>query len=284
LKMTAVLIILPAALCGPVNNFSESKNEVAFIMLRTPLMAGNWKMHTAAADARALARAIREGAAGVDNVDVVICPPFTSLAAVAEILAGSPIKLGAQNVFYEEKGAFTGEVSPPMLTALGVEYVIVGHSERRQYFHETDAVINKKVRAARRGGLKPILCVGEKLEERETGDGWKDLVRRQVLAGLDGIEADNAAGVTVAYEPVWAIGTGRTATPETAAEAHALIRDAISDAYGAGAAEALRILYGGSVKPANVKELMAEPDIDGALVGGASLKAETFVPIIRFAE
>ena len=253
-------------------------------MLRTLLIAGNWKMHGAVDDARALARAIREGAAAVDDVDVVICPPFTSLAAVAEVLAGSAIKLGAQNVFYEEEGAFTGEVSPPMLTALGVEYVIVGHSERRQYFHEKDAVINKKVRAALREGLKPIFCVGEKLEEREAGDGWKDLVRRQVLTGLDGVEGDEVNGITVAYERVWAIGTGRTATPKVAGAAHALIRDAISGAYGSGAAEALRILYGGSVKPDNVKELMAEPDIDGALVGGASLKAETFVPIIRFRE
>ncbi len=284
MKMTAVLIILPAALGETLGNFPGIKNEVTFIMLRTPLVAGNWKMYGAVDDARKLARAIREGAAGVNDVDIVVCPPFTSLAAVAEVLTGSLIKLGAQDVFYEEEGAFTGEVSPPMLTALGVAYVIVGHSERRQYFHETDAVINKKVRAALRAGLKPILCVGEKLEEREAGAGWKDLVRRQILAGLDGVEAGDAAGVAVAYEPVWAIGTGRTATPKIAAEAHALIRDAISGAYGPGAAQALRILYGGSVKPDNVKELMAEPDIDGALVGGASLKAETFVPIMRFAE
>ncbi|HUV87972.1 MAG TPA: triose-phosphate isomerase [bacterium] len=251
-------------------------------MVRKPFIAGNWKMHTTAEEARRLARTVRDGAAGVEDVDVLLCPPFTSLAAAAEELAGSAVKLGAQNVFYEETGAFTGEVSPPMLTALGVEYVIVGHSERRQYFHETDDIVNKKARAALQDGLKPILCVGEKLEEREAGDGWKDLIRGQVIAGLNDVEADAVAAVTLAYEPVWAIGTGRTATPAVAGEAHTLIREAIREAFGAGAAETVRILYGGSVKPDNAAELMAEPDIDGALVGGASLKAETFVPIIKF--
>ncbi len=253
-------------------------------MSREHLIAGNWKMHTSAEEARRLAAAIRDGAAGAEGVDVVLCPPFTSLPAAAQELAGSPIKLGAQNVFYEEAGAFTGEVSPPMLKALGVEYVIVGHSERRQYFGETDEVVNKKVRAALRGNLKPILCVGEKLEERERGEGWKELVRGQVIAGLDGVGEDGVAAVTVAYEPIWAIGTGKTATPEIANEAHALIREALAETFGANVAERLRILYGGSVKPDNVKELMAEPDVDGALVGGASLGAETFVPIIRFRE
>lgn len=239
-------------------------------------------MHTTAEDARELARAVRDGAAGVDDVEVVVCPPFTALAAVANELAASAVKLGAQDVFYEEKGAFTGEVSPPMLTALGVEYVIVGHSERRQYFHETDDVVNKKVRAALAHGLKPVICVGEKLEEREAGDGWKDLVRGQLEAALNGVDVAHAAKGAVAYEPVWAIGTGLTATPAVAGEAHALIRETITETFGAGAAEAVRILYGGSVKPDNAAELMAEPDIDGALVGGASLKAESFVAIINF--
>ena len=266
----------------PVYDLRDYRNEVTFIMVRKPFIAGNWKMHTTAEEARQLARAVRDGVVGVENVDVLLCPPFTSLAAAAEELAGSAVKLGAQNVFYEEKGAFTGEISPPMLAALGVEYVIVGHSERRQYFHDTDEVINKKVRAALRGGLQPVLCVGEKQAEREAGDGWKDLVRGQVIAGLNDVEADAVATVTLAYEPVWAIGTGLTATPAVAGEAHALIRETISEAFGAGAAEAVRILYGGSVKPDNARELMAEPDIDGALVGGASLKAETFVPIIKF--
>jgi triosephosphate isomerase len=250
-------------------------------MPRKPLIAGNWKMHTTADEARRLAASIRDAAAGSEGVDVLLCPPFTSLPAAAEELAGSPIKLGAQNVFYEDTGAFTGEVSPPMLKAWGVEYVIVGHSERRQYFGETDEVVNKKVRATLRGNLKPIVCVGEKLEEREGGEGWKELVRGQVIAGLDGIGEGDVAAVTVAYEPIWAIGTGKTATPEMANEAHALIREAVSENFGARFAEGMRILYGGSVKPDNIKELMAEPDVDGALVGGASLKAETFVPIIR---
>jgi triosephosphate isomerase len=240
-------------------------------------------MHTTAEEARELARAIRDGAAGVEDVEVLVCPPFTALAAVADELASSAVKLGAQDVFYEDKGAFTGEVSPPMLTALGVEYVILGHSERRQYFHETDDIVNKKVRAALAHGLKPIVCVGEKLEEREAGEGWKELVSSQVKAALAGVGAAHVAKAAVAYEPVWAIGTGRTATPAAAAEAHALIREVVEDAFGRETAERLRILYGGSVKPDNAKELMAEPDVDGALVGGASLEAESFVAIINFA-
>ncbi len=251
-------------------------------MPRKPLIAGNWKMHTTADEARRLAAAIRDAVAGAEGVDILLCPPFTSIPAAAGELAGSPIKLGAQNVFYEETGAFTGEVSPPMLKVWGVEYVIVGHSERRQYFGETDEVVNKKVRAALRGDLKPIVCVGEKLEERESGEGWKDIVRGQVIAGLDGVGEGGVAAVTVAYEPIWAIGTGKTATPEMANEAHSLIREAVTENFGGRFAEGMRILYGGSVKPENIKELMAEPDVDGALVGGASLKAETFVPIIRF--
>jgi triosephosphate isomerase len=241
-------------------------------------------MHTTAEEARVLARAVRDGAAGVEGVEVLVCPPFTALAAVADELAASAVKLGAQDVFYEEKGAFTGEVSPPMLTASGVEYVIVGHSERRRYFRETDDIVNKKAHAALAHGLKPVICVGEKLEEREAGDGWKDLVRGQVKAALDGVNVAHAAKAAVAYEPVWAIGTGRTATPAAAAEAHALIRKAVEDSFGRETAGGLRILYGGSVKPDNAAELMAEPDIDGALVGGASLKAESFVSIIRFRE
>jgi triosephosphate isomerase len=239
-------------------------------------------MHTTADEGRALAAAIRDGAAGAEGVDVLLCPPYTGLVALAEELSGSPVKLGAQNVFYEEKGAFTGEISPPMLVAAGVEYVLAGHSERRQFFGDTDDVVNKKVRAALAFGLKAVLCVGEKLEEREAGDGWKDLVCGQVAAGLDGVAAGEMASVTVAYEPVWAIGTGKTATPETAGEAHAIIREKLDELYGGDVAAATRILYGGSVKPDNVRDLMAQEDIDGALVGGASLKAEAFVPIIRF--
>jgi triosephosphate isomerase len=241
-------------------------------------------MHTTAEEARELARAVRDGAAGVEHVEVLVCPPFTALAAVADELAASAVKLGAQDVFYEDKGAFTGEVSPPMLTALGVEYVIVGHSERRRYFHETDDIVNKKVRAALAHGLKPIVCVGEKLAEREAGGGWKDVVRGQVKAALTRVSAAHVAKGAVAYEPVWAIGTGRTATPAAAAEAHALIREVVACTFGRETAESFRILYGGSVNPENAAELMAEPDVDGALVGGASLKAESFVAIIHFRE
>ena len=253
-------------------------------MSRTPIIAGNWKMHKTADEARELAAAVREAADGAEGVEVLVCPPFTALAAVADELAGSNVMLGAQNVFYEESGAFTGEISPPMLTALGVTHVIAGHSERRQYFGDTDEIVNKKVRAALAHGLNPILCVGETLEEREAGEGWKNLVRQQVTAGLDGVGPDDMPRVAVAYEPVWAIGTGKTATPPIAAEAHAIIRRVIVEIFGADAAANLRVLYGGSVKPDNVKDLMAEEEIDGALVGGASLKAETFAPLIRFAE
>jgi triosephosphate isomerase len=253
-------------------------------MARTPLIAGNWKMHGTADEGRKLAADVRDAAAGAQGVDVLVCPPFTALPAVAEELAGSAVMLGAQNAFYEDKGAFTGEVSPPMLASLGVRYVIVGHSERRQYFGDTNDIVNKKARAVLAHGLLPIVCVGEKLEEREGGEGWKDLVRGQLAAALDGVSDADARRVTIAYEPVWAIGTGRTATPEIAAEAHALIRNVIREKYGADVAGAIRILYGGSVKADNVKELMAQEDIDGALVGGASLKAETFAPIIRFRE
>ena len=240
-------------------------------------------MYKTALEARELAAQVRDAADGAEAVDVLICPPFTALPAVADELAGSNVMLGAQNVFYEETGAFTGEVSPPMLASLGVTHVIVGHSERRQYFGDTDEIANKKVRAALAHGLNPILCVGETLEEREAGEGWKDLVRQQVKAGLDGVGPDDIPRVTVAYEPVWAIGTGKTATPHMAAEAHAIIRKAVREEFGSEVAANLRILYGGSVKPDNVKELMAEEEIDGALVGGASLKVETFAPLIRFA-
>jgi triosephosphate isomerase len=241
-------------------------------------------MYKTADEARKLAAEVRDAADAVEGVDVLVCPPFTALPAVADELSGSNVMLGAQNVFYEENGAFTGEISPPMLTALGVTHVIVGHSERRQYFGDTDEIVNKKVRAALAQGLNPILCVGETLDEREAGEGWKDLVRRQVTAALDGVGPDDVPRVVVAYEPVWAIGTGRTATPQMAAEAHAIIRKVVGEKFGPEVATTLRILYGGSVKPDNVKELMAEAEIDGALVGGASLKAETFAPLIRFLE
>jgi triosephosphate isomerase len=240
-------------------------------------------MHKTADEARALAAKVRDAAADAEGVDVLICPPFTALPAVAAELTDSNVMLGAQNVFYEDSGAFTGEISPPMLAGLGVTHVIVGHSERRRYFGDTDEIANKKLRAALAHELNPILCVGEKLEEREAGEEWKELVKGQIMVGLDAVKPADMSRVAVAYEPVWAIGTGKTATPKIAAEAHAIIRDTIGLVFGDDVARKLRILYGGSVKPDNIKSLMAEDEIDGALVGGASLKAETFTPLINFA-
>jgi triosephosphate isomerase len=239
-------------------------------------------MYKTPAEAEALARAVIEGVAGVKDVEVVLCPPYVALATVAAATRGTAVKLGAQNCHYEKEGAFTGEVAAPMLAAAGCSYVIVGHSERRQYFGETDELINRKVRAALNAGLKPIICVGESLAHREAGEGWKELVAGQAEAALAGVPAAAMGAVVLAYEPVWAIGTGKTASPGQAAEAHALLRQRVARLYGDGVAAAGRILYGGSVKPDNVKTLMAEEDIDGALVGGASLKAETFLPLVRF--
>jgi triosephosphate isomerase len=236
------------------------------------------------AETRELAAAVAAGYRGVESVEVVVCPPFVCLAAAKEALCDAPVRLGAQNCHYEKEGAFTGEVSPPMLKAAGCEYVIIGHSERRQYFGEKSDLLNRKARAALGAGLKVIFCVGETLPQREAGDGWKKLVRDQVTEGLAGVAAADMPRVVIAYEPVWAIGTGKTATPAQAAEAHALVRFALAGVYGQNVAAATRVLYGGSVKPDNIKTLMAEDDIDGALVGGASLKAETFLPLVRFGE
>lgn len=253
-------------------------------MKRTPIIAGNWKMYKTAPEGRSLAKEVVVGTVGVRDVEVVVCPPFTALATVAEELRGSHVRLGAQNCHFEKEGAFTGEVSAVMLAALGVEYVIVGHSERRQYFGEDDTTVNKKVHAVLAAGLKPILCVGETLAQREAGEVWREVVAGQVRAALEGVDAGALTNVVIAYEPVWAIGTGKTATPTQAAEAHALIRREVGALYNGAAASTLRILYGGSVKPDNIKGLMAEPEIDGALVGGASLKAETFIPLVKFGE
>ncbi|HEY8369404.1 MAG TPA: triose-phosphate isomerase [Thermodesulfobacteriota bacterium] len=252
---------------------------------RRPLLAGNWKLHGRLAEAAALAGAVRDAVAGTSGRDVVLCPPFTAVAEVARVLAGSPIAVGGQDCFWEPKGAFTGEVSAEMLKDAGASFVIVGHSERRQYFGETDETVARKVAAARRAGLVPILCVGERLEEREAGRTL-EVVSRQVTAGLAGVSpADAEAGrLVVAYEPVWAIGTGRTATPAQAQEVHAAIRRLLAERFGAAAASAVRIQYGGSVKPDNIDALMAEPDIDGALVGGASLDAAGFARIVGFKE
>jgi len=245
--------------------------------MRTIMIAGNWKMNTILDEAVALVNEMRQGLDRIDNVDKMICPPFISLAAVRESIKRSSIKLGAQNIYFEEKGAYTGEVSPLMLADL-CEFVIIGHSERRQYFNETGEIVNKKIRAALKVGLKPILCVGEKLGENEAGR-TEEIVSGQVKASLAGI--DYPSGLIVAYEPIWAIGTGRAATGKQANETIGLIRRNIAELYGERAGQDVRILYGGSVAPANATEFISQPEIDGALVGGASLKADQFLGIAK---
>ena len=248
--------------------------------MRTPLIAGNWKMHKTLAEARELVKGIREGIEGISGVEVLICPPFQHLLPMAEAIDGSPIMLGAQNAHYEPQGAFTGEVSVPMLKDTGCTHVILGHSERRQYFAEGGPLLAKKVRAAVTGGLNAIFCVGETLEEREAGS-TQAVVERHIS---DVIRADvPAEQLIIAYEPVWAIGTGRTATPGQAQEVQAFIRSMLASTYGQATADAIRILYGGSVKPSNAADLLAQPDIDGALVGGACLVAADFAAIIKAA-
>ncbi len=249
--------------------------------MRTPFVAGNWKMNTLADTAKALAVKVRERLDGIGDVDVALCPPFVFVKDVVEAVRGSRIAVGGQNLYAKDSGAFTGEVSGPMLKSAGCSCVIIGHSERRHILGETDALINEKVEAALKAGLKPILCVGELLAERDGGKTL-DVVSRQVREGLQGVTQAQIGQITIAYEPVWAIGTGRNATPDQAQEVHALIRKLIRETY-AGAADALRIQYGGSVKPDNAKSLMSQPDVDGALVGGASLDADSFAAIVKAA-
>lgn len=238
-------------------------------------------MFTVIDEAKALVQDLKGRVQNVTNVEIVVCPPFISLQAVKDVLAGSKLGLGAQNVFWEKNGAFTGEVSAPMLKSVGCAYVIIGHSERRTYFGETDSTVNKRIFAALTEGLKPIVCVGETLEEREAGKTF-DVIKRQITGGLANLSTEQMAPVVIAYEPVWAIGTGKTATPAQAQEVHAFIRQLLKELFGQATADATRLQYGGSVKPENAAELMSQPDIDGALVGGASLKAETFEKIIKF--
>lgn len=245
--------------------------------MRTLLVAGNWKMNTTVSEAVALVARMREGLEEIASVEKVVCPPFVSLLAVREVIKGSSIKLGAQNLFFEEKGAYTGEISPTMLADL-CEFVIIGHSERRQYFGEIGEVINKKVNAALRVKLKPILCVGEGLEENEAGK-TEEVVAEQLRLALSGIVSLD--GLVIAYEPVWAIGTGRAATGDQANRTIRFIRGTIARLYGESIAQQVRVLYGGSVDAANVTEFISQPEIDGALVGGASLKANEFVSIVR---
>jgi triosephosphate isomerase len=246
-------------------------------MKRIPMIAGNWKMNTGIDEAVKLVKAMMPEINKLQGVEKVVCPPFVSLAAVKEVIKGSSVRLGAQNVFYEEKGAYTGEVAPPMLAGL-CEYVIIGHSERRQYFGETDGMVNKKMKAAIKNGLKPILCVGERLEENEAGQ-TEEVLTRQVTACADHDYFTH--GTVIAYEPVWAIGTGKAATATQANATIAFIRRLVTGQQGGDIGGSVRILYGGSVTGANIAEFMKEPDIDGALVGGASLKADDFVSITR---
>jgi triosephosphate isomerase len=248
--------------------------------MRSYFIAGNWKMHKTVAESVALAKELKDKLAGCSE-KVLVAPAFTALAAVAEVLKGSNVLLGAQNMGPEEQGAHTGEVSVLMLKDLGVKAVILGHSERRHSYLEGDELVNKKVLLALKHGLEPILCVGETLAEREAGK-LESVIGTQVKEGLKGVDAAALKSVTLAYEPVWAIGTGKTATPEDADAVHAYIRKVLAGLYGEAAAKAMCIQYGGSVKADNAAALMAKPNIDGALVGGASLKAESFVPIARF--
>ncbi len=240
-------------------------------------------MNKTVGEALELVKALKPSLSGIEGIEVAIAPPFTALYAVRQELKGSSIQLAAQNLFWEDKGAFTGEVSPLMLKEVGCQYVIIGHSERRQYFGETDETVNRKIKAAIRCDLKVIFCIGETLKEREEGRTLS-MVEKQLVEGLRGIEEEAMEKIVIAYEPVWAIGTGRTATPEQAGEVHRSIREKIEGLYSKRISEKIRIQYGGSVTPENIKALMAEPGIDGALVGGASLQAETFTRIVRFKE
>lgn len=250
--------------------------------MRTPIIAGNWKMNKTIEEAVDLVHEMRLALDEVEGVDVVLCPPFVALSLVAELIASTNIKLGAQNVHWEEEGAYTGEVSALMLEGL-CQYVIIGHSERRKYFGETDETVNKKAKAALSYNLTPIICVGETLAQREAGD-TEELVSGQVRSALAKLSADDVSGLVIAYEPVWAIGTGRAATPEDASTViGSVIRGTIVELYSEAVAQAVRVQYGGSVKPANAGPFLAQPDIDGALVGGASLKAEDFLEIVRIA-
>ena len=250
--------------------------------MRKPLIVGNWKMNNTTAESVDLTEKLKRLIKDMAVVEVVVAPPFTSLDKVRDAIKGSNIKLGAQNLFWEDKGAYTGEVSPLMIRDLDCEYVIIGHSERREYFKESDEIINKKIKAALRNKLKAIVCVGESLKEREE-DKTMQVIESQVKKGLQGLSLSEAKELIIAYEPVWAIGTGRNATPAQANEVHTYIRKLLSQIFNEGIASNIKILYGGSVKPSNSAELMSEKEIDGALVGGASLEADSFAEIIRSA-
>jgi len=252
------------------------------MILRKKLIAGNWKMNKTPTDGVMLVKEIAQQIGRQTEVDVLICPPFTALESAGRTLEGANIKLGAQNMHFEASGAFTGEVSAPMLRDLFVTHVILGHSERRALFGEDDQLINQKVLSALKTELRPVLCVGESLEEREAGDTLK-VVQAQLEAGLGGVSTEQAASVILAYEPVWAIGTGKVATSDQAQEVHAYIRELLTKLFGETVAQKVRILYGGSMKPSNAAELLAQKDIDGGLIGGASLESRSFVDLVKAA-
>lgn len=253
--------------------------------MRSFLIAGNWKMNKGPSETRSMLEALKKEVSEVpESLDLLVCPPFVSLIPAAEVLG--PLDrayLGAQDLHYEEEGAYTGEISADMIRETGCDFVIVGHSERREYFGETDVVVNQKVKKALEKELKPVICVGESLEQRKAGE-HRQLVRKQVQAALNDVKPEHAVHVVIAYEPIWAIGTGETATPEQAQQMQEMIRSEFEELYGSELAEALRILYGGSMKPHNAGELLSQPDVDGGLIGGASLQAESFAEIIRTAD
>ncbi|MFB3918576.1 MAG: triose-phosphate isomerase [Candidatus Velamenicoccus archaeovorus] len=251
--------------------------------MRKIIIAGNWKMNKTTVEAIELANGLKRDLYDIDAIGIIVCPPFTAIDEVAEVVYQTNIGLGAQNMHWEDAGAFTGEVSAPMLKELGCGYVILGHSERRQYFHETNEIVNKKLRSALKHGLTPIVCVGESLEEREAGRTF-DVIRDHVTNSLKGLDKEEIKKVIIAYEPVWAIGTGKTATPDQAQEVHRFIRDLLEKAYTREIADEITIQYGGSVKPGNIKELISQKDIDGALVGGASLDVKSFAEIVKGAQ
>jgi len=249
--------------------------------MRRPIIVGNWKMHKTTAEAVALVHALKASIASIQDVDIGVAPPFTALVAVAEALRGTAIFVAAQNMHWEPQGAFTGEISTAMLNDVGCTWVIIGHSERRQYFAESDATVNRKVTAALNAQLNPILCIGETLEQRE-GNATFEVLEQQLRQGLANIAADGIQRLVLAYEPIWAIGTGKTATPDQAQEVHAFTRGLLGDLYSKALADEVRIQYGGSVNAGNIQTLMTQPDVDGALVGGASLEASTFAQIASF--
>jgi triosephosphate isomerase (TIM) len=252
-------------------------------MARIPMMAGNWKMNKTVEEAVELVNQLKAAISGIKGVEVAVAPAFTALYAVSKELKDSTVHLAAQNMFWEDKGAFTGEVSPLMLKEIGCTYVIIGHSERRQFFGETDDTVNRRIKTVIAHGMKPIFCIGETLKEREENRTFS-VVERQIEGGLKDIKENEVKTMVIAYEPVWAIGTGKTATPQQAEEVHRFIRQKLEKLYSRAVAEATRIQYGGSVTPENVKGLMDQEDIDGALVGGASLKSDSFSKIVRFRE